>query len=206
MIENNRYLFDQNIRQQYKVTLISGSDEVGRGAMAGPIVVASAILKPDYNNSKIKDSKLLNEKQREELYEEIKENCIAYSICEYDSKFVDQYNPKKTSQIGMVESIKSLKVKPDICLIDGESIKLVRYKCLQIIKGDNLSISIGAASIIAKVYRDRIMNNFHLEYPQYNFIKNKGYCTKEHKEKVKEFGALSIHRFSYKPIKFLKEK
>ncbi|AUB31393.1 ribonuclease HII [Spiroplasma floricola] len=206
MIENIRYLFDQNIREQYKVRLIAGSDEVGRGAMAGPIVVASAILKPDYNNSKIKDSKLLNEKQREELYEEIKENCIAYSICEYDSKFVDQYNPKKTSQIGIIESIKSLKVKPDICLIDGESIELARYKCLQIIKGDNLSISIGAASILAKVYRDRIMNNFHLEYPQYNFIKNKGYCTKEHQEKVKEYGALNIHRFSYKPIKFLKEK
>ncbi|AUM62509.1 ribonuclease HII [Spiroplasma monobiae] len=206
MIENQRYLFDQKIRIENDVILISGSDEVGRGAMAGPIVVASAILKPEYNNPKIKDSKLLNEKQREELYEEIKANCVAYSICEYDSKFVDDNNPKKTSQIGMIESIKKLKIKPDICLIDGENIELEDYKCLQVIKGDNLSITIGAASILAKVYRDRIMNNYHLEYPQYNFINHKGYCTKDHQERVKQFGVLDIHRLSYKPIKFLKEK
>ncbi|ALD66186.1 ribonuclease HII [Spiroplasma cantharicola] len=206
MIENPRYLFDQKIREENKVNLISGSDEVGRGAMAGPIVVASVILKPEYNNFKIRDSKLLNEKQREELFEEIKQNCIAYSICEYDSKFVDEFNPKRTSQIGMIDTIKKLKIKPDICLIDGENIELNLCKTIKIIKGDNLSITIGAASILAKVYRDRIMNNYHLKYPQYNFIKNKGYCTIDHQNRVKEFGILDIHRFSYKPIKFLKEK
>ncbi|AGR41972.1 ribonuclease HII [Spiroplasma diminutum] len=206
MIENPRYLFDQKIRSEYKVNLIAGSDEVGRGAMAGPIVVVSAILKPEYNNSKIKDSKLLNEKQREELFEEIKENCISFSICEYDSKFVDEFNPKKTSQIGMIDSIKKLDVKPDICLIDGENIELEGYQCIQIIKGDNLSLTIAAASILAKVYRDRIMNNYHIKYPEYNFIKHKGYCTIDHQQRVEQYGILDIHRFSYKPIKFLKEK
>ncbi|AGR40971.1 ribonuclease HII [Spiroplasma taiwanense] len=204
MIENLRYLFDKNIKDKYKVKLVSGSYEVGRSAMAGPIVVASVILKLDYSNLLIRDSKLLSEKQREKLYDEIIDNCISYSICEYDSEFVDKFNPKQTSRIGMIETIKNLKVKPEFCLIDGESIELPEYKCLKIIKGDNLSLSIAAASILAKVYKDRIMINYHSKYPDYNFIKHKGYCTIEHQLKVQQFGILNFYRLSYKLIMKIK--
>ncbi|AKU80069.1 ribonuclease HII [Spiroplasma turonicum] len=206
MINNSRFLFDKNIKEINNVELISGSDEVGRGAMAGPIVVASVILKPNYFNPLIKDSKLLNEKQRESLYEEIINNCITFAICEYNEKVVDELNPKKTSQLGMVDSIKKLRVKPELCLIDGEDIYIENYKFLKIIKGDNLSLSIACASIIAKVYRDRIMNMYHTSFPNYNFIKNKGYCTKKHIEALQSYGILDIHRLSYKPVYLVKEK
>lgn len=206
MIINERYLFDQQIRNNENVEFISGSDEVGRGAMAGPIVVASLILKPSYNNVLIRDSKLLSSKQRENLYNEIIENSIDCSIKEYDAKIVDKLNPKATSVLGMLESIKDLKIKPDVCLIDGEDIQLSGYKTYKVIKGDNLSQTIAAASIIAKVYRDRLMEGFDTIYPMYNFKKHKGYCTKEHIQRLEEYGVLDIHRISYKPVANIKEK
>ncbi|QGS51749.1 ribonuclease HII [Spiroplasma tabanidicola] len=206
MIKINRYKFDLDIKEKYQVTIISGSDEVGRGAMAGPIVVASIILKEDYFNPLIKDSKLLNQKQREILYEEILNNCVEYSIKVYDSKVVDKLNPKKTSVVGMIETISELKTKPQLCLVDGEKITIKDYQTLQLIKGDNLSQSIAAASILAKVYRDNIMIEYDKQYQGYNFFKHKGYCTKEHIQKVKELGILEIHRLTYKPISAIKEK
>ncbi|ASP28531.1 phosphoglucomutase/phosphomannomutase [Spiroplasma corruscae] len=206
MIINPRFEYDNKIRLNYKVKYISGSDEVGRGAMAGPIVVASVILKDGYNNALIRDSKLLTEKQRESLYEEILENCVSYSICEYNEKVVDKLNPKNTSKNGMIDTILNLSTKPDLCLIDGEDLEIDNYKFLKIIKGDNISLSISCASIVAKVYRDRIMNDYHLLYPRYNFIKNKGYCTKEHMNALREYGILDIHRLSYRPVIQVKEK
>ncbi|AOG60235.1 ribonuclease HII [Spiroplasma helicoides] len=206
MIDESRFIFDKNIKQQYQVKLISGSDEVGRGAMAGPIVVASVVLKENYFNPLIKDSKKLSEPQRESLYDEIINNCICYSIKSYDSKIVDKLNPKKTSIIGMTETIQDLKLKPELCLIDGENVFLDDYSFLKIIKGDNLSQSIAAASILAKVYRDRIMIDYDSKYEGYNFTSHKGYCTKDHIKRVETLGILDIHRMSYKPIAKIKEK
>ncbi|QBQ07528.1 ribonuclease HII [Spiroplasma gladiatoris] len=206
MIDDNiRYEFDKNIKLQYNAELISGSDEVGRGAMAGPIVVASVILKNNYFNPLIKDSKLIIEKQREILYEEIIKNSVCYSIKVYDSKIVDKLNPKQTSVLGMRESIQDLKIKPQLCLVDGENINLKDYQVLKIIKGDYLSQTIGAASILAKVFRDNLMKEYDKIYQGYNFFKHKGYCTKEHIQKVKELGILDIHRLSYKPVAEIKE-
>ncbi|QEH61645.1 ribonuclease HII [Spiroplasma chinense] len=206
MIDNSRFLFDKQIKQERNVSLISGSDEVGRGAMAGPIVVASVILKEDYFNPEIKDSKKIVEKKREALYDEIIQNCISYDIKVYDSKIVDQLNPKATSVLGMKESIKSLSIKPELCLIDGEKVELEGYETLKLIKGDNLSQSIAAASIIAKVFRDNIMKNYDITYTGYNFAKHKGYCTFDHIKRVEELGVLDIHRVTYSPIAKLKEK
>ncbi|AHI52681.1 ribonuclease HII [Spiroplasma culicicola] len=205
MIDNHRYQFDVDLKKQHQIEYISGSDEVGRGAMAGPIVVASVILKSDYFNPLIKDSKKLTQKQREGLYQEIIDNCIAYSIKEYSAQIVDQLNPKATSVLGMKESIKDLQIKPQLCLIDGENVMLEDYQTLKIIKGDNISQSIAAASIIAKVFRDNIMKKYDITYQGYNFKKHKGYCTREHIEQVIKLGVLEIHRKSYKPIAQIEE-
>lgn len=206
MIGLERYIFDQNIKDEHYVEVISGSDEVGRGAMAGPIVVASVILKPGYQNPAIKDSKLIPEAKRGQLFDEIINNALAYAIKVYDAKTVDELNPKATSIKGMVESIQALSIKPQLCLTDGEKINLPEYKTLQIIKGDLKSQSIGAASILAKVYRDKIMIDYDVKYKGYKFAKHKGYCTKEHIDLVKQLGILDIHRLSYKPIAIIKEK
>lgn len=206
MNDTTRFLFDQNQKHDHQVTIISGSDEVGRGAMAGPIVVASVILKPNYCNPAIKDSKLLSALKRDVIFQQIISNCISYAIKVYDAVIVDELNPKQTSIKGMIETIKQLSIKPDLCLIDGEDVKIPNYKTLKIIKGDFKSQSIAAASILAKVHRDRIMEEYDIKYKGYNFAKHKGYCTLEHIKKVKKLGILSIHRQSYKPIIKLKEK
>ncbi|WP_027063157.1 ribonuclease HII [Mesoplasma seiffertii] len=201
MIDNKRILFDDEIRQNYKLQIIAGSDEAGRGAMAGPIVVATVILPATYQNPLIKDSKKLPESMRESLYEEITQIALDWKVAVYDSLAVDELNPKHASILGMIKSIEELSVKPEICLIDGEKLPISDYQTLQIIKGDDLSQTIAAASIIAKVTRDRIMKNYAKVYPQYNFDKHKGYCTKDHYQQLEIHGITEIHRQSYKPVK-----
>src|SRR5699024_1383501 len=138
MITQDRYNFDNDVRREHNVVLLSGSDEVGRGAMAGPLVVASVVLPPDYVNPEIDDSKNISKVKREQLFNEIIEVALDYAIKIYDHNFVDKYNPKRTSQIGMEESLLELKVKPDLCLLDAEKINIA-YKTLSIIKGDSKS-------------------------------------------------------------------
>ena len=181
--------------------LIAGIDEVGRGSIAGPIVCACVILPKNYKNSKIKDSKMLTSKQRKDLYNIIINDCVAYSIVEIDANIVDKLNPKKSSILGMEKSLLSLSIKPDFVLIDFEKIS-TNIPHNSIVYGDKKSISIAAASILAKVYRDNLMENLSLKYPNYYFHKNKGYLTKQHLESLKEYGPINnIHRFTYKPIK-----
>ncbi|WP_031542963.1 ribonuclease HII [Mesoplasma photuris] len=201
MIENIRYKFDQNIIKEKQISIISGSDEAGRGAMAGPVVVASVILKPNYNNPLVKDSKQLSEIQREALYQEIIDNAIEWKVSIIEAQRVDILNPKQSSVVGMIETIRSFKTKPDLALIDGEDIKVTDFAYLKLIKGDDLSQSIAAASIIAKVTRDRIMNQYEIDYPGYGFANHKGYCALKHKQATAKLGVLDIHRKSYKPIK-----
>ncbi|AHI53684.1 ribonuclease HII [Spiroplasma sabaudiense Ar-1343] len=203
---NKRFLFDQNIRFSESVNLISGSDEVGRGAMAGPVVVASIILPSDYDNERIKDSKLLSSKQRDSLYQELVNIAIDYKISIIDHSEVDRINPKQASCKGMIETISQLEIVPQLALTDGERVTVPGVRNLAIIKGDNLSQTIGAASILAKVTRDEIMLEYAKRYPEYQFDKHKGYCTIAHQKLVKELGVLPIHRKTYKPIiKILKE-
>lgn len=181
---------------------IAGLDEVGRGCWAGPLVVAICVLPTSYCNSKIKDSKKLSAIQRNNLFDEITKVALLVDWIIFDPSYVDKYNPKKTSIIGMETLIKKHQKNIDFCLIDAEKVKETSTPFLSIIKGDNLSQSIAAASIVAKVIRDREMEKLDHLYPEYKFSKNKGYGTKEHQiALMKNKPIFNVHRFSYKPIK-----
>ncbi|WP_338970581.1 ribonuclease HII [Spiroplasma endosymbiont of Labia minor] len=198
--------FDADIRNKYNVSVIAGSDEAGRGSLAGPLVVASVILPVDYDNDEINDSKKISISKRLSLFFEIKKIALAYCIKIYDNFFVEEHNPKLTSIIGMKESLNELKVFPQIALIDGEKIELDEIECVQLIKGDARSQTIGAASILAKVTRDQLMDEYAIVYPGYYFESNKGYGTKLHLNAIKELGILPIHRKTYEPIKSMLKK
>ncbi|WP_322959846.1 ribonuclease HII [Mycoplasmopsis felis] len=180
---------------------IAGTDEVGRGCLAGPLVVACVILQPFYINPEIKDSKKLSKTKREKLYDEIIKNCLEYKIITKDVKEINNYNPKEMSIQGMEQCIISLNNKPDIVLTDYEKIN-IPYKQINLTKGDSVSQSIAAASILAKVYRDKLMDDYHKLYPEYDFKNNKGYGTNKHLEAIEKYGVLKdFHRLKYKPIK-----
>ncbi|WP_036430691.1 ribonuclease HII [Mycoplasmopsis felis] len=180
---------------------IAGTDEVGRGCLAGPLVVACVILQPNYINPEIKDSKKLSKTKREKLYDEIIKNCLEYKIITKDVKEINNYNPKEMSIQGMEQCIISLNNKPDIVLTDYEKIN-IPYKQINLTKGDSVSQSIAAASILAKVYRDKLMDDYHKLYPEYDFKNNKGYGTNKHLEAIEKYGVLKdFHRLKYKPIK-----
>ncbi|UKS54186.1 ribonuclease HII [Mycoplasma feriruminatoris] len=198
----DRKLFDDQIKKDHNITYLSGSDEAGRGCLAGPLVVASVILKPDYFNPLIKDSKQLNPKTRQILFDEIIKNCLDYQIIVISSEQVDKLNPLQASLLGFKTTINNLKITPQLSLIDGnQNIKLENIKTLPIIKGDDLSFSIACSSILAKVTRDKILDEYDQIYPNYGFKSHKGYCTKQHLLAIKKYGILDIHRKSYKPIK-----
>ena len=196
------------------IDLIAGVDEVGRGALAGPMVVAAAILNPEHIRNydvvsadlqeylAVKDSKLISAKKRILLSKFLQNVLICYSIIELQNTQIDKEGIATCTQIGFFESIKKLKVKPDHVLTDTFEIKsLTISHQTNIISGDNKSISIAAASIVAKVYRDNLMINFHNEeekYSVYGFDKHKGYGTKLHKEMIKKFGLSDLHRKSFK--------
>ena len=177
---------------------ICGIDEAGRGPLAGPVVVASVIMPADSMIEGVNDSKKVSEKKREKLYEEIIENAISYSVGIVDQKEIDRVNILNATKAGLTESIRGLKVKPEIILVDaltGMDTCGIPYH--SIVKGDAKCYSIAAASIIAKVTRDRIMRQWHEIYPQYNFIQHKGYGTAAHIAAIKEYGLCPLHRLSF---------
>ena len=178
---------------------VVGCDEAGRGPMAGPLVVGACMFKEGYENDAINDSKQLSEKKREALFDQIIEDAIAYSIQIIDVDEVDKLNVYEASRQGMLRCIENLSIKPDFVLTDAMPLPS-DIAHVSIIKGDAKSVSIAAASILAKVTRDRIMNEYDTLYPQYNFKKHKGYPTKEHKALLKEYGPCPIHRRSFKPV------
>lgn len=184
---------------------IAGTDEAGRGPLAGPIVVASVILPLNYENKLINDSKKLTEAQREKAYEIIVKDALAYSVEIISAKMVDELNPKAASRFGMIESTRKLSIKPDVVLSDFEKLDF-EIPNIPITKGDSLSITIAAASIIAKVTRDRIMNELDKKYPGYDLASNKGYGTAKHRNAINKIGIVDIHRKSYEPIKSLLKK
>ena len=187
----------EKLAYQRGYRLIAGVDEAGRGPLAGPVVAAAVIFPPDYLNDQINDSKQLSAKKREYLYEVIKNDALAVGIGVTDADVIDRINILQASLLSMREAVLELEHQPDFLLIDGlHKIQLpVAQKSL--IKGDTLSVSIAAASIIAKVSRDRIMEMYHRQFPQYNFLRNKGYGTKDHRAALKEFGMCKIHRQSF---------
>ncbi|MFA4833776.1 MAG: ribonuclease HII [Patescibacteria group bacterium] len=185
--------------------LIASLDEAGRGPLAGPVVAACVVLPAGFiaEDEKLKliaDSKILNASRREELFSVIEEQFgIGIGIC--DNKTIDKINIFQATFLAMKKALGALKEKPDFVLLDG-GFKIPNYSGEQknIIKGDSLVFSIAAASIIAKVTRDRLMKKFHEQYPQYGFDRHKGYGTKLHLENLKKYGPCPIHRFSFGPV------
>ena len=178
---------------------IAGVDEVGRGPLAGPVVCAAVIMPLDEDKLVIgvDDSKKLSEKKREQLAEEIKARALCYTIIEIDEKTIDEINILEATRLGMKKAIESLEIPPEVVLTDGNMTIDTHFPQHSVIHGDALSYSIGAASIIAKVYRDKMMDKLAETYPHYGFEKNKGYGTAAHIQGIKEHGLCPIHRRTF---------
>jgi ribonuclease HII len=197
-----RALFDFDVSYLNRYPIIAGVDEAGRGPIAGPLVVASCVL--DYNKTIVglNDSKKLTEKVRERLFEVIIESAVDYKIVIIDIETIDSLNILGATLKGMRDSVIGLKKVPSLALIDGNKLpNMLPCPAISIIKGDATSASIAAASILAKVTRDRIMMKLHEEYPIYNWNKNKGYPTKEHLRSLELNRITEHHRRSFYPIK-----
>lgn len=196
-----KVLFDidklNTIKLSNENALICGVDEVGRGPFAGPVVVCAVIMPLDNYIEGVNDSKKLSHKKRELLYDELINKAISYSIGLVDSDEIDKINILNATKKAAFNAINSLKIKPDIILTDALDIPEINIPIVKIIKGDEKSYNIGSASIIAKVYRDNLMNEYAKEYPNYLFEKNKGYGTKEHIMAIKNNGITPIHRRSF---------
>ena len=184
--------------------LIAGTDEAGRGPLCGPVVAAAVILPKNYKLEGLNDSKQLSEKKRDKYFEIIKKDAISYGIGIVDAKTIDEINIYEASRKAMLEAISKLDVTPDFVLTDAMPLPMDNSKA--IIHGDALSLSIAAASVLAKVTRDEIMYELDKKYPEYGFKSHKGYPTKKHLENIKKYGILDNYRLTYKPVKALMEE
>lgn len=181
--------------------LIAGIDEVGRGPLAGPVMACAVILHPERPILGLADSKVLSEKKREYLFEIIKENCLAWAVGRAEVAEIDQINILQATLLAMQRAINVLSIKPDHIQIDGNICPRTNYSMEAIIGGDGIIPVISAASILAKVIRDREMVEYDKIYPEYGFAKHKGYGTKQHLLAIRQFGITPIHRRSFAPIK-----
>ena len=178
-------------------SVICGVDEAGRGPLAGPVCAAAVILPDGLIIDGLNDSKKLTEKKREALYDVIKENAVAYSIAMADEKEIDEINILQATFLAMKRAVDGLDVKPDFVLVDGNRDPKLGIPTKTVIKGDALSASIAAASVLAKVTRDRFMLENSEKYPEYEFPKHKGYGTKLHYEMIEKYGISPVHRRSF---------
>lgn len=198
LLEYEKKLYEEG----YK--LIAGTDEVGRGPLVGPVVAAAVILPKNYYLEGLDDSKKLSEKKRNKFYDIITRDAISYGIGIVDAKTIDEINIYEASRLAMKKAIEDLKIKPDFILTDAMPLNMPNS--LAIIHGDALSETIAAASVIAKVTRDKLMYELDELYPMYGFKNHKGYPTKKHLENLEKYGILDNYRCSYKPVKEILEK
>jgi len=183
-------------------TVIAGVDEAGRGPLAGPVVAAACILPAEFRHKTLNDSKQLTEQEREQIYTELVARADVYwATGMSDVGVIDTYNILRATHRAMVLALEALPVKPDFVLVDGLPVKAIRIRQKAIVKGDAKSYSIAAASVIAKVTRDRLMLTQHEQYPQYNFARHKGYGTPEHLAALSQHGPSPIHRKSFAPVR-----
>lgn len=185
------------------VNFIAGVDEVGRGPLVGPVVAAAVILPINYHLEGLNDSKKLTEKKRERLYDILMQEAITIGIGEASAKEIDEINIYQASKLAMMRALKNLKIKPEHVLVDAMPLKEIDIPSTSIIHGDALSLSIAAASVIAKVTRDRMMIELDKKYPEYGFAQHKGYPTKKHLEVLQKYGVLDNYRFTYGPVRDL---
>ncbi|MBI5730459.1 MAG: ribonuclease HII [Ignavibacteriales bacterium] len=193
---NSLKKFDNNFFSN-KVKFLAGVDEAGRGPLAGPVVAAAVIFDKKTFHKEINDSKQIPEKKREELFDWITKNCLCYGVGIIDHLEIEEINILQASLKAMRIAVEQLTIKPNLILIDGNKSFLSEMKTKTIVKGDSKSFSIAAASIIAKVTRDKIMREAHEKFPIYSWNHNKGYATLEHRIAVKKFGASPFHRKSF---------
>lgn len=182
-----------------KFILETGTDEAGRGCLAGPVTAAAVILPLDFKNEILNDSKQLSEKTREKLRPIIEQQAISFAVTHIDHAVIDEINILNASIKAMQESILKLSPRPEYIIVDGNRFKPVLdipYSC--IVKGDAKFMSIAAASVLAKTYRDEYMNKIHEEFPMYNWKQNKGYPTKEHREAIRKYGVTKYHRMTFR--------
>lgn len=185
-------------------SLIAGTDEVGRGPLVGPVVAAAVILPKNYTLDGLNDSKKLSEKKRNEYYNILVKDAVSYAVGVVDAKEIDKINIYEASRKAMIKALEGLSVKPDFILSDAMPLPFDNSQA--IIHGDALSLSIAAASVIAKVTRDEMMYELDKMHPEYGFKNHKGYPTKKHLENLKKYGILDSYRLTYKPVKAIMEE
>jgi len=183
--------------------IVAGVDEAGRGPLAGPVVVAAVVLDPGISIPGLDDSKKLSEKRREELYPLIMERCLAWAVVEIGRDVIDRVNILQATMLGMKEAVEQLVPAPSLALVDGNRAPDLECRVRTIIQGDSLEPAISAASILAKVTRDRVMNELHVSYPAYGFNRHKGYPTAEHLSCLARLGPCAAHRRSFAPVRRL---
>ena len=188
--------FDQTFRMKGNSTL-AGVDEAGRGPLAGPVVIAAVILPAEFYDHRINDSKKLSAKMRLKMDDIIRKNCADFSLVVMSPGEIDRLNIRQATLRGMRNAVQQLNLRPDLVLVDGENVSGLPLPQQKIIKGDSKSISIAAASIIAKVFRDNLMEHYHFEFPQYAFDQHKGYGTEGHRNALIKYGPSPIHRQSF---------
>lgn len=196
MIDTQKIFDFDRSKLSENIRLIAGIDEVGRGPLAGPVVTACVIMPYDSMINGVYDSKKVSKKNRERLYNEIINSAISYSITMRDEREIDRVNILNATKEAMIEAYHNLKTKPDLLMIDAVSLN-VAEKESPIVKGDETSYAIACASILAKVYRDRLMEKYATKYPEYDFEHNVGYGTKKHIKAIKAYGITDIHRLSF---------
>lgn len=192
--------YENKLLENNSNALICGIDEVGRGPLAGPVVASAVILEPGHNYIGITDSKALSQMKRELFEQQIHAQALSVGIGIATVEEIDELNIYQATKVAMLRAIEQLNMKPDHLLIDAMQLD-IDIPQTSIVKGDANSVSIAAASVIAKEYRDRLMNDYNIQYPGYEFDKNKGYGTKAHLEGVEHYGITPIHRLSFEPIK-----
>ena len=193
------YTYERELIKQ-GITLIGGIDEVGRGPLVGPVVAACVILPLNYQLEGLTDSKKLSEKKREQFYEILKKEALSIGVGIISAEKIDEVNIYEATKLAMQDAIKNCALKPEYLLIDAMKLD-TSIPSNSIIKGDSKSLSIAAASVIAKVTRDRMLIELDKKYPMYDFKHNKGYPTKKHLEAINQFGIIDLHRKSYAPVK-----
>ncbi len=196
-MEKNDWLFYENEARNKGFEYICGVDEAGRGPLAGPVCAAAVILHPNQIIEGVNDSKKLTEKKREALFGVIKKDALAYSIAFATVEEIEEMNILNATMLAMRRAVEGLEVPADYAMIDGNRLPPLDIPCEYVIKGDAKSASIAAASILAKVSRDRLCYEYAVKYPQYGFEKHKGYGTKAHTEAILEYGPCEIHRMSF---------